>query len=116
MMRIWLIGAGRAGSSVLRQLKKNRSIEVIVSDPQENPKAVLDGLIPKVDFVERVTPVNVNQIAKRVRPDLILISTGAGVQSYGNVSGGLALAEALNYEIATSSDYPCLLVSRSFLT
>ena len=114
-MRIWLIGAGRAGTAVLRQLKKNRGIEVIVSDPQENPKAVQDGILAKVDFVERITPVNINQVAKRVRPDLILISTGAGTQSYGNVTGGLALAEALNYEIATSSDYPCLVISRSFL-
>ncbi|MEM7134688.1 MAG: hypothetical protein AAF702_50970 [Chloroflexota bacterium] len=112
-MRIWLIGAGRAGTSVLNQFKKNPDIEVIVSDPQEQPKAVQDGILDKVDIVERITPVNINQVAKRIRPDLILISTGAGSHSFGNVTGGVALSEALNYEISTSSDYPCLVVSRS---
>lgn len=112
-MRVWLIGAGRAGSAILRQLRKNPDIEVIVSDPLEKPRALLDGLIEKVDIVERVTLLNVNEVARRVRPDLILISTGAGSQSFGNVSGGAAFAEALNYEISSASDYPCVVVSRS---
>jgi len=68
-MRVWLIGAGRAGSGVLRQLWKNPSIKVIVSDPHADPRAVKDGIIDSVDFIERITPVNINRIAQRVRPD-----------------------------------------------
>ena len=74
---------------------------------------MLDGLIGKVDFVDRITLLNVNDYARRVRPDLILISTGSGGQGYGHVSGGAAFAEALNYEISSASEYPCLVISRS---
>lgn len=115
-MRIWLIGAGRAGAGVLRQLWKNPDIEVIVSDPHANPQAVKDGIIDDVNYVERITPININQLAQRIRPDLILIATGSGAQSYGNVEGSSALAEALNYETAASSDCPCLILSRSNIT
>lgn len=114
-MRIWMIGAGRGGAAALRQLRKNEDIEVIVSDPQERPAAVTQGLIKVVHYVERITPVNVNDFARRIRPDLILITAGAGSQSYGNVTGGTALAEALNYEISQASEYPCLVLSRSNL-
>lgn len=115
-MRIWVIGAGRMGSSVLRQLQKNRALEIVVSDTQANPKAVQDGVLEQVDFVERVTPLNINEVAKRIHPDLILIATGSGMHSYANLSGGVAMADALNYEIATASTYPCLVISRSNLT
>lgn len=112
-MRIWLIGAGRAGAGVLRQIWKNPNINVIVSDPHADPQAVKDGVIDTVDFVERITPTNINRIAERVRPDLILIATGSGAQRYGNVEGSVALAEAINYETAAASDVPCLIISRS---
>ena len=112
-MRVWLIGAGRAGSSVLKQLWKNLDIDVIVSDPHADPQAVKDGLIDSVNFVERITPMNINQIAQQIRPDLILIATGSGRKGYGNVEGSAALADAINYETAASSDCPCLIISRS---
>ena len=111
-MRIWLIGAGRAGTAVLYQLKKNPEIDVTVSDPDEQPHAVRDGIIGSVNLIERVTPINVNQIAQKIRPNLILIATGSA-GSFGNVTGGIALADALNYEITTVSKYPCLVISRS---
>ena len=112
-MRIWLIGAGRMGSAVLRQLSKNPNIEIVVSDTQPQPKAIQEGVLNELDFVERVTPININEVAKRIQPDLILIATGSGLHSYANLSGGVAMADALNYEIATSSNYPCLVISRS---
>ena len=87
-MRIWVIGMGRAGSSAVRQLQKNSAIELITSDPQERPRAVEDGLVDAVDYVERVTPININTLARRIRPDMILITAGAGLQSYSNVTGG----------------------------
>lgn len=115
-MRVWLIGAGRAGTGVLKQLWKNPEIEVIVSDPHDDPHAVKEGIIDAVSFVERVNPININQVAQRIRPDLIMIATGSGSNAYGNVDGSSALADALNYETAASSDCPCIIVSRSNVT
>lgn len=109
-MRIWLIGADQRGTEVLRQLQKNANIEVIVSDTREQPKAVTDGVIAKVDYVEQVSSVNVNKLARRVRPDLILIDAGAEQRSIGRVTGGTAFSDALVGEIATASDYPCLVL------
>jgi len=109
-MRIWLIGADKHAIEALPQLQKNQSIDVIVSASIETPRAVKNGIIDKVDFVETVTPLNINQLARRVRPDLILIDPTSDERSYGRVVGGMALSDALTYEIAASSDYPCLVL------
>lgn len=109
-MRIWLVGADKVGMEVLEQLSKNTELEVVVSAQTADPRAVREGVIEKVDFVERVTSTNVNQLARRVRPDLILIDSTANDQALGRVTGGSALAAALNYEIAAASDYPCLVL------
>jgi FlaA1/EpsC-like NDP-sugar epimerase len=110
-MRIWLIGADQAGSEALQQLQKNPSITVIVSDASERPKAVSDRVIAKVDMVENVTPMNINQLARRIRPDLILIDAGAANRAMRGVSGGQFFAQALQSEIAAISEFPCLVLS-----
>ncbi len=115
-MRIWLIGAGRAGTAAIRQFQKNPNIEIVVSDPHEHPLAVEEGVIEQVDIVERVTSININEIAQRIRPDLILIAGGTGSSSFGSSTGASALSDALNYEIATQSNMPCVVLSRSNLT
>jgi len=109
-MRIWLIGAEQAGSEALRQLKKNPAVTVIVSDAIDRPKAVSDGVIARVDMVENVTPVNINQLARRIRPDLILIDAGAAKRAMGRVSGGLVFTEAMQSEMAATSETPCLVL------
>jgi hypothetical protein len=109
-MRIWLIGADQAGSEALQQFQKNPAITVIVSDGGDCPKAVSDGVIASVDMVENVTPVNINQLARRVRPDLILIDAGAASRAMRGVSGGQFFAQALHSEIATISEFPCLIL------
>jgi hypothetical protein len=109
-MRIWLIGADQDGTEALRQLKKNPTIDVIVSDTLERPKAVVERVIAKVDFVENVTPINLNQLARRVRPDLILIDASAATRAMGHLSGGHFFAEALQAEMASGSDAPCLVL------
>ena len=109
-MRIWLIGADDRGSEALLQLQKNKQIEIIVSDPQERPKAVVEGIITQVDYVERITSININQSARRIRPDLILIDNSALQRSMGRISGGSALSEAMLGEIARSSEFPCLIL------
>jgi hypothetical protein len=109
-MRIWLIGADQAGSEALQQLKKNAAITVVVSDAGERPKAVADGVIAKVDIVENVTAFNINQLARRIRPDLILIDAGAARRAMGRVSGGTVFAEALQSEMTAVSETPCLIL------
>jgi FlaA1/EpsC-like NDP-sugar epimerase len=108
-MRIWLIGAGQAGAEALRQLRKNDDLEVVVSADSDRPPAVREGVIGKVDYVEAVNSINVNTLARRIRPDLILIDSSA-VGSLGRVTGGTALSQALISEIAAASDYPCLVL------
>ena len=108
-MRIWLIGADQNGTDALRQLKKNRNIEVIVSDSTEQPKAVIEKVIAKVDYVETVSPININVLARRIRPDLILIDAAADKRNL-RVFGGMAFTDAINTEIVAISEYPCLVL------
>ncbi len=112
-MRIWLIGAGSVGTATLRQLQKNPDITVIVSDASDNPLAVREGLIDGVDYVSSVNSANINQLARRIRPDLILLSPPEGGVGLGALEGGQALAQALNYEISTRSTYPVIVLSLS---
>jgi hypothetical protein len=109
-MRIWLIGADQTGTEVLRQLKKNPTIDVIVSDAIERPKAVMERVIAKVDYVENVSPINLNQLARRVQPDLILIDASAATRDMGRLSGGHVFAEALQAEMVAGSEAPCLVL------
>jgi hypothetical protein len=109
-MRIWLIGAAQKGTEALLQLRKNAAIEVMVTDPSPQPLAVQQGVIEKVDYTEAVTQLNINQLARRIRPDLILIDTSAEERTLGRVSGGQAFTQALNYEMTAASECPCLLL------
>lgn len=109
-MRIWLIGADQAGSEALRQCQKNQAIEMFVTDMIERPRAVTDRVIDKLDAVENVTPMNVNSLARRIRPDLILIDSSAAKRNLTRLSGGMVYAEALQNEIAATTDFPCIII------
>jgi hypothetical protein len=112
-MGVWLIGAGRIGTFALRQLMKNPEIEIIVSDTSDAPEALQQGLIQRVDYVENITSVNINQLARRIRPDLILLSPAGSERGFGSMEGGQTLADALNQEIALNSEYPVIILSLS---
>jgi FlaA1/EpsC-like NDP-sugar epimerase len=107
-MRVWLIGAGQAGSAALRQLRKNEEIEIVVTAESDRPQAVKDGVLGKVDYVENVTSLNINSLARRIRPDLILVDTTAN--NLNRVTGGAAFSQSMLEEMAASSDYPCVLL------
>jgi hypothetical protein len=109
-MRIWLVGAGERGTEALRQLSKNRNLEIVVSDPTDQPPALQAGIVTKIDHKEVVTSVNINTLARRIRPDLILIDSGADQSNLGRLTGGVAFAAALNSEIAAASEYPCIVL------
>jgi hypothetical protein len=108
-MRIWLIGAGPAGSAALRQLRKNEEIQIIVTAETDRPQAVKDGILGKVDYVESVTSLNINSLARRIRPDLILVDPTTG--HLNRVSGGAVFSQSMLEEMAASSDYPCVILS-----
>jgi hypothetical protein len=106
-MRIWLIGAGQAGSAALRQLRKNEETEVIVTAETDRPPAVKDGVLGKVDFVETITSLNINALARRIRPDLILVDPSVNNL---RVSEGANFSQSMLEEMAASSDYPCIIL------
>ncbi len=107
-MRIWLIGAGQVGTAALRQLRKNEETEIIVTAETERPQAVKDGVLGKVDSVETVTALNINALARRIRPDLILVDPTSN--AIGRVTGGAAFSQSMLEEMAAASDYPCILL------
>jgi hypothetical protein len=107
-MRIWLIGAGQASSAALRQLRKNEEIEIVVTADTDQPQAVKDGVLSKVDYVETVTSLNINSLARRIRPDLILVDPT--MSNLNRVSGGAVFGRSMLEEMAASSDYPCILI------
>ncbi|MCB0044101.1 MAG: hypothetical protein KDD92_01590 [Caldilineaceae bacterium] len=109
-MRIWLIGCDDAAGRAIVQLAKNPNIELTVTSAQAHPKAVAQGLIEEVDQVVRVSHININDLARRIRPDLILIDPGEFARDFARISAGITLSEELTREIAATSDYPCLIL------
>jgi carbamoylphosphate synthase large subunit len=109
-MRVWVVGAAYKGAEAIRQLRKNEDITIIVSDGSPNPKAVTDGVIEAVDYVETVTSANINTLARRIRPDLILIDSSAEGRNLGSMTGASNFTQALTNEMALSSEHPCLVL------
>lgn len=69
-----VIGAGKLGAQVLRQLRKNPDLEVVVADPHDRPLAVAEGLVEKVDLKTHVTALNFQEVVDAVNPDLVLLA------------------------------------------
>lgn len=109
-MRIWLIGADDDGIRALSQLRKHPTVDVVVSASSDRPKAVHQGVITRVDRVETVNSANVNTLAKKIRPDLILIDAGALERDLARLTGGADFAGALIQELALESEYPVLVL------
>ena len=91
-------------------MRKNRDVQLVVSAPVEDPKAVRDGVLEQVDYVERVNHVNVNELGRRIGPDLILIDSSAAARDYARLAGGTALSDELIRAIASSAQCPCLIL------
>lgn len=83
-MRVMVVGAGELGGRVIKQLKKNPSIVVIVADYRERPTAVEQGIIEKVDVLEHVTPMNVTELVEESKPDIILLARKAKDWGHGD--------------------------------
>jgi len=111
-MRILVVGAGRVGAQVLRQLQKNPELIVLTTDPNRTPFAVENGIIPNVDLTEALTPLTLNFVLEKTRPDLILLTTSSEDMGLGTAPGVDILADALKRELASISTVPLIEVAR----
>ena len=112
-MRIVVIGAGRTGAKVLRQLHKNPEFTVIVVDPHEKPYAVEQGIISGVDYRESLTPLTLDYLLQKSKPDLVLLTRAPADLGVGSAVGLDMLADSLQNELVTLSDVPMIVVSQA---
>ena len=112
-MRILVMGAGRVGARVLRQLQKNPDLTVITADARENPYAVEQGIIPDVDIREPLTPLTLDHIIAQVKPDLILMTQATEDLGLGEAPGMGLMADALRDEMVSISEVPMIEVART---
>lgn len=111
-MRVLVVGAGKTGTRVLRQLRKNPGLVLLTADPQKKPDAVERGLIESVDFQEVLTPLTLEYIVAKARPDIILIATETEDLGLGTAAGVEMLAEAIRDEVASLATVPVIEVAR----
>jgi hypothetical protein len=112
-MRVLVIGAGRTGAQVLRQLQKNSGLTVIVVDPRERPYAVEQGIIAGVDYRESMTPLTLDYLLRESQPDLVLLTRAPGDLGVGSSLGLDMLTDSLQDELVTISDVPMIVVSQA---
>lgn len=110
---ILVVGVGKNGTEVLRQLFKNPELRIVTLDPRESPYAIEEGIIKDVDFKEPLTPLSIDSIIKVARPDLVLLTTSPQDMGLGDAAGIDVLSAALHDELATIADVPVIKVSRS---
>jgi saccharopine dehydrogenase-like NADP-dependent oxidoreductase len=111
-MRVLIIGAGRTGTRVIRQLKKNPEIEIITADPRQELYAVEQGVIDAVNIREALTPLTLEKVLSESRPDLVLLAMPAEDMELGKAPGIDILAEALREELAALAKVPLIEVAR----
>jgi hypothetical protein len=110
---ILVVGVGKTGAEVLRQLLKNPKLRVVTLDPRDNPYAIQEHILDGVDFKEPLTPLSIDSIVKMARPDLVLLTTSPQDMGLGEAAGIDVLSAALHDELATIADVPVIKVMRS---
>lgn len=112
-MVVLVIGAGRTGAQVLRQLQKNPRITIKTLDPRERPFAIEEGIIESVDFRETLTPLSLDYVLEQAAPDLVVLASATEDMGLGHAPGMDILASALREELASLSGVPVLEVART---
>lgn len=112
-MRVLVVGAGRTGAQVLRQLHKNPNLTVLTADPLEKPYAVQEGVIKAIDVREALTPLTLDYVLAQTQPDLILLTTATEDMGLGTAPGIDILAGALRQELAALAGVPVIEVART---
>ncbi len=111
-MRILVVGAGKVGSKVLRQLKKNPALTVLTCDGQEEPFAVQQGIISEVDIQETLTPLTLDHVVGQVQPDIILLTSDSEDFGLGTAPGLDVMVDSLKRELSSLSRVPLIEVAR----
>lgn len=112
VMKVLVCGAGENGTNVIRQLRKNNNIEIVTLDPRENPFALAEGIVEKIDVEEALTPLTLDFVINKVKPDLILITTETEDMGLGHVTGMDMLSSSLRDELTSISPVPLIQVAR----
>jgi len=112
-MRILVAGAGQIGAKILLQLKKNPNIEVLTVDPRTEPYAVQEGIVSQIDFHEALTPIALEIVIEKAKPDLVLLTTSTEDMDLGKPPGIDVFVEGLREEIAATSKVPIIAVART---
>lgn len=110
---VLVVGAGRSGAKVLKQLQKNPALRVLTLDARPDPHAVQLGIIDSVDFIEALTPLSLDYILQVAEPDLILLTTTTEDLGLGSAPGLDVLADALRQELASVASVPVIMVARA---
>ncbi len=111
-MRILVVGAGKVGAQVLRQLQKNPSLIIITCSPHQEPFAVQKGVIPEIDIQETLTPLTLAYVLDKTRPDLILLTSSSEDFGLGTAPGVDVMVDSLKRELASISNVPLIEVAR----
>ena len=112
-MTILIVGAGKTGAEVLRQLSKNPNLHLLILDPRDQPYAVTEGIVAAVDYKEPLTPLTIDAIVRSAHPDLILLASSPQDMGLGDAAGIDILSAAIHDELATLADVPVLKVARA---
>ena len=112
-MTVLVVGVGKTGAEVLRQLLKNPVLRIVTLDPREKPYAIQEGILEDVDFKEPLTRLSIDSIIKVSQPDLVLLTTSPQGMGLGEATGIDILSAALHDELATIADVPVIKVARS---
>lgn len=112
-MRVLVCGAGENGVNVIRQLRKNENIEIIVLDPRENPYGLREGIIEKIDIKEALTPLTIDFVIDEIKPELILFTMEAEDLGLGSIAGLEVLSSAMRDEVTSISSIPFIQVART---
>ena len=115
-MKILVVGAGVIGAKVIKQLRRNPSIEIRVVDSRKVPYSVEEGIIETVDYQVELRPVELEQVINEVKPDIVLVTTSPQDISKSSIPGLEILVEALRIELESASKVPIIAVSRSELS
>lgn len=110
-MTILVVGAGKTGAEVLRQLSKNSNLRILTLDPRDEPYAVTEGIVAAVDYKEALTPLSIDAIVRTAQPDLILLTSSPQDMGLGDAAGIDILSAALHDELATIADVPVIQVT-----
>lgn len=112
-MRIMVVGAGKVGAQVLRQLQKNPSLDIVTCDARPEPFAVQEGVVSEVDIQETLTPLTLGYILAQVKPDLVLLTSTSEDFGLGTAPGVDVMVDSLKRELAAISEVPLIEVARA---